>query len=808
MLKNYLKVALRNLTRNKLYSAINVFGLAIGIAGCILIMLFVQHEASFDNFHPNVNRIFRVVEIEKKPDGEKSASAFQPMPLAPTLLAEIPEIKSAVRFFAGSSIVAYGEKAFGEELRFSDPAFFTVFNFPLLQGNFAAALTLPNAVVISEKMAQKYFGDENPLGKLLTISIQDKTEDFVVTAVAKNAPENSSIQFNFVLPIQKFRQYELKMQRWNNFNGTVFVQLADQAASADLENKLGPFVQKYFGKMIERSRNEGYMSKDAEAFQLRLQPLREMYLGSTNIAADENKSNPLYSYILSGIAGFVLLIACINFMTLAIGRSSGRAREVGMRKVLGAVRVQLMKQFWGEALLLSLLAFALGIGLAELFLPTFNQFASKNLTLNNFFQGWFFFGLIGLWLFVGLMAGSYPSFFLSRFEPVSVLKGATKLGGKNFFTQSLVVFQFSLAIFLIVASLVMAAQLKFLATKNLGYNAEQVVIIPMRTGSNNNGEELVARFRSQLMGQAGIVNISGISGAFTHGYDINGFEHNGKNRSAFVYRVDPNFLATLDIPLVDGRNFLQESGTDAKQAIIVNEALAQEFEWQPPFIGKRLAGWDEKNIPGGPEVIGVVKNFHFRSLREKIAPALFFMNPEWYVNEMLVRISPANIPQTLALLEKTWKEIAPNRPFDYTFLDDEVQQQYQLEQRWGNIVRYSTVFAIMLACLGLFGLSTLAAINRTKEIGIRKVLGASIANVTGLVSKEFVKLVLIANVIAWPAAYFVLNKLLQNYAYRIFLGPKFFVLATALALMIAFFTVSIQALKAALANPVQSLRYE
>lgn len=808
MLKNYLRIALRNLTRTKLHTGINVFGLAVGIAVCLLIMLFVQSEWSYDGFHKNRGRIFRVIESEKKPDGERQHSAFNPMPLAPALRAEIPEIETAVRVYTGSGFVMYDEKIFGEELHFTDAEFLSLFHFPLLRGDAKTALVQPNAVVLTEPLAQKYFGAEDPLGKSLRVSIQDKQEDFFVTGVARDVPENSSLQFQILLSIVKHRSYERVKDRWNNFNGTVFVELQERANAAEVEDKFPPFVQKYFGAMIAGNQKEGYLSRDEDAFRLHLQPLAEVYLGSTHIMGQEKKSDPRYSYSLCGIAGLVLLVACINFMTLSIARSARRAKEVGLRKVLGAVRVQLLKQFWGEALLLALIAFVLGLGFAELLLPTFNQFAAKHLALRDLFNGEVSFALLGLWLLVGLLAGGYPSFFLSRFQPVAVLKGTTKLGGKNFFTQSLVVFQFGLSIFLTVAALAMSAQLRFLITKDLGYNAEQVVIIPLHTGANSNGEEIVARFKDRLAGHGGIINICGTTGAFTRGYDRNSFEHEGKIRKAYVHRVDTDFLATLDIRLLEGRNFSKESGTDAREAIIVNEALVRDFEWQPPIMGKRLSGWDEKNLPGGPVVIGVVKDFNFRSLHEEVAPALLFMNPDWSINEMLVRIAPANVAQTLALVEKNWKEVAPNRPFEFSFLDDEVQRQYQFEQRWGRIVQTATAFALVLAGLGLLGLSTLAATNRTKEVGIRKVLGASVRNVTGLLSAEFVKLVLLANVLAWPVAYFVVNKFLQNYAYHITLGPQFFLLAAVLALAVAFLTVSAQALKAARANPVEASRYE
>ncbi len=808
MLKNYLKVALRNLTRAKLYTFINITGLAVGLAVCILIMLFVQHEWSYDDFHPNADRIFRVIEIEKKADGEKRASGFQPMPLAPALLAEFPEITTVVRFYTGSSIVTSGEKTFSEGLVFTDPSIFAVFNFPLLQGNPTTALEHPNSVVVTEKMARKYFGDEDPLGKRLHINIRGRAEDFVVTAVTKNVPDNSSIRFQFLLPIQKYGSYERVKESWRNFNGSLFIRLDQNAATVALEHKLPPFVQKYFGGMIERGQSEGYLSKDADAFLLRFQPLREMYLGSVDISSQEDKSNPVYSYILAGIAGLVLLVACINFMTLAIGRAASRAKEIGVRKVLGAVRLHLIRQFWGEALLLSFFAFVLGLVLAELFLPAFNQLASKNLALSYFSHSWLMAGLIGLWLLTGLLAGSYPSLFLSRFAPVSVLKGMARLGGKNLFTRGLVVFQFGLSIFLIVAALVFSSQLKFLLNKNLGYNAEHVVVISMYTGAKDNGDELLARFKNRLSGQSSVVSISGTSGAFTHGYDRNGFEHNGKQRVAYVYRIDDAFLTTLGIKLVDGRNFQTESGLDAQQSVMVNETLAHEFEWQTPYVGKRLNGWDEKRIPGGPEVVGIVKDFHFLSLREEIAPVMLLADPAWAMNEILVRISPADVSETLTLLENTWREVAPNKPFEFSFLDEDVQSQYQLEQRWGKIVRYSTIFAIVLACLGLFGLTTLSVTNRTKEIGIRKVLGASVTGVAGLISKEFAQLVLMANVIAWPAAYYAMSKWLQNYAYRIELGAGTFLLATALVLGIALLTISFQAVKAALANPAEALRYE
>lgn len=809
MIPNYFKVALRNLARHRLYTLINVFGLAIGIAFSILIILFVQQEFSYDSFQRNKDRIFRVMTVSKKPNNEVQVDAFQPMPLIPTLKTEYSDVRYGVRFSTGSSIVKYGDKVFSETLMFTDPDVFSMFTFHFVSGSPASALSTPDAIVLNETMARKYFGDEGALGKRLAVNVRGTMHDLAVTGVIRDLPDNSSVRLSMIVPITLHSMYERGKDRWTTANGSAFIQLAGTVSATALEERFPPFVRKYFGKSIESNLKLGQLSKDTDAYRLVLQPLTDVHLDTKSRWSPEERSDPAYSYILAGIGMFVLMIACINFMTLAIGRSAGRAREVGVRKVLGAVRTQLMKQFWGEALLLCFIALLLGIVFAEVALPGFNTLTHKHLSFHLVSDGWLVAALSGLLVLVGLVAGSYPAAFLSRFEPVEVLKGKVRMATRTTLTKSLIVLQFGLSIILIVGSLVMSEQLRFLLNKDLGYDAEQVVVLQLYSGPPpSNTDVLVDRLRARLASNPRVVSVSGTNGAFTQGYDINSFRHNGVDRSAYVYRVDEYYLETLRIPLMEGRNFDPRAGGEKKGAVIVNEALVKEFGWKEPAVGTRLEGWNEKEVPGGPVAIGVVKDFNFSSLREDVQPAILFLDPDWPMDQALVRISPDHMPATLEQVRTAWNEIAPDKPFSATFLDDDVQRQYEREQKWMVILRASSLMAIALACLGLFGLATLTVTNRTKEIGIRKVLGASAPGIAALLSREFALLVLAANVLAWPVAYYATTRWLSSFAYRIDLGPSVFVLAGGGALVVALATISFQAVKAALGNPVDALRYE
>lgn len=809
MLKNYFKIALRNLLRQKLYAFINVFGLALGVACCLLILLFVEHEWSFDKFHQKADRTYRAIIVEHKADGTTIGSSYQPLPLASTLQVEYPEIEQFVRIFTGGGAVSYGDKHFSESFIFTDPALFEMFDFRAVQGDPAKALTDPNAVVITRRIAEKYFGEEDPIGKQLVTKNWRGQVDVIVAGVVENPPDNSSIQFDFALHLTKFPQYERNLTRWTNFNGSVYVLLKAGAEGKALESKFAPFVTKYWGEMRKGNQERGVMAKGDDALQLRLQLLTAMHLDTSVNSSREPVSNPMYAMMLAAIAALVLAIACINFITLTLGRSTSRSREVGMRKVLGAFRQQLVRQFGGEALLLSALAFVLGLMLAELFLPVFEQFTQKDLSLQQLAGGWALFAMLGLLPLIGLLAGGYPAAFISRFQPATVLKGTLKLRQKSFFTRGLVVFQFGLAIFLIVCAIFVARQQQFIANRNLGYNPEHVIAINSFGGASRDGGAKMLRLREALNAYPQqVLNVTGTSAAFNKGWDLNGFTHEGIERTAFIFGVDYDYLDMLGIELLAGRNFSRELQSDLMNSVIVNEALVKEFGWQEPVLGRRLSGWNDEKIPGGPVVIGVVKDYHFLSLHRRIQPAVLLMDPEFGINDILVRVSSNNIPATIKLIEEKWRTVAPNTPFDFTFVNEDLQRQYETDLRWQKIISYSTAFAVLLACLGLFGLATLAASSRTKEVGIRKVLGASVSRVVTLLSREFAVLVVLANGIAWPLAYLVMNKVLQNYAYRIDMSWWVFALAGGVALLIALLTVSTQAIKAALANPVEALRYE
>jgi putative ABC transport system permease protein len=812
MFKNYLKIALRNLRRQSVYSFINVTGLAIGMACFILIFLFVRNETSYDRFHPNVANLYRVYVTEAPPDRDPFSYAETPAQMAHAFETSFPEVKRAVRLDVNRDLVRYQNTTFTERVHVADTDFFEVFHFPLLAGEPSAVLQDPSAVVLTESMAKKYFGKiENPvrsepLGKRLAIKLGNEFHDFFVSGIAKDVPENSSIRFDFVIPFDNVRTYksERALSAWLNVSFETYVELAGPLTAAEIESKLHTVVKNHYPERI------------APMITLHLQSMIDIHLDPTVPSGFEAISSPIYSYILLGIALLILIIACINFMTLAIGRSAHRSLEVGVRKVLGAVQSQLVKQFWSEAILMSFLALALSIFLAELFLPFFNDLANKRLSLAYDFP--MLLAFTGLALVVGLIAGSYPALVLSRMPPAIVIKGETQIRSARFFWRGLVILQFSLSILLIIGTLVMANQLHYLRTKDLGFNREQVVVI-RNNSPQREGAMLLERFRQELANNESVLGVAGSSNAFASQWAAMGFaSEDGTYRNFFQQTVDYDYLKTMGIALLMGRNFSPEFGTDSSEAIIVNEAMVKYFNWDSP-LGQRLPG--QKFPPH--RVIGVVKDFNFQSLQNEIAPLVLTLDPTTVlrgindisiavspraVNFINVRLEPKNISAAVELLKGTWQKLAPNQPFVFSFLDDDVEQQYREEERWGKIIGYASGLAILIACMGLFGLAALTAAKRTKEIGVRKVLGASVTRIVILFSKDFAGLVLIAFAVAAPLAFYFTNRWLQSFAYRIDVGWWIFALAGGLALFIALVTVSTQAIKAALANPIESLRYQ
>jgi putative ABC transport system permease protein len=802
MLKNYLKTAWRNLLRQKLYAFINVLGLAVGLAFCTLIFLYVRDELTFDRFHTMKDRIYRVYQTDFNPDGSAVRNgSWLPIPLGPAMKTDLPEVEEFIRFKQKPCIVRAGAETVAEEILFADAPIFDVFSFPLLKGDPKTALAGPDMVVISETLARRYFGDKDPIGQHLSIRLKDRFEDFVVTGIAKDLPGNSSIRFDLLAPFPRLMQLDAEaVDNWHWNSYFTYVMLKEGVSQDDVEEKLGTFREKYYPNEARDLREEGRWSGDGIPVRFHLQSLTDIHL-NPEIGGDPPPSNPLYSYILGSIALGVLLIACINFMTLAIGRSAGRAREIGVRKVVGAKGRQLKLQFWSEALILSVVALVVSLMLAGFFLPVFNQLADKTLHL-DLADPAVLLSLSGLVLLTAILAGSYPAILLSSLRPVETLRKSLKLGGSNVLTRSLLVVQFALSVFLIISTIVILDQLNHIRTKNLGFDKEHVVVIPVQ---GLDGQRLLRLFRNELADFNGIAGVTGINNAFAHGEWGWGFTYKGEEKEVYVYRVDTDFLEVLKMDLVAGRNFNQSFATDSTHAVIINEAMAREFGWREP-VGQVVAGLYEEPSRD-PTVIGVVRDINFRSLHLPVQPMMISLSLDRFYF-LLARIRPDNMPGALAALGAVWEKAAPDLPFTYTFLDDDLDRQYRAEERWGRIVGYGSFFAILVACLGLFGLAALTVAGRTKEIGIRKVLGASITGVTTLISKRFAGLVLIGVVLAAPAAYLVMNRWLQNFAYRIEIGWSVFFLAGGLALVIALLTVSAQALRAALANPVDALRYE
>lgn len=792
MLKNYLKIAIRNLLKHKAYSFINLAGLAIGIACCVLILVYVNEELSYDRFHENAGRIYRVGN-EGQFGSEIWTSARTSHPLAPTLAQEFPEVQSAVRFYRlYKPLVRVGEKKFVEPCFFyADSSVFNIFTFPLIKGDPQTALTQPYSLVLSQEMAEKYFGEVDPLGQTLPVA---KLGDFQITGVLKNIPENSHLAFDFLASYETLRaQSDPNLASWGSIVTSTYVLLREGTDPATLEAKFPGLVAKH------QAASEGATKR------LFLNPVIDLHLRSEiNGELGECGSMATLS-ILIIVAAFILLIACINFMNLATARSLQRAREVGVRKVIGAHRMQLISQFLSEAILLSLGALALALPLVELLLPAFNRLVGKNLDVDFTANLPTLAALAGLGLLVGIVSGSYPAFALSSFKPVAVLKGQTKsrpAGAR--IRQALVVAQFAVSIVFIVSTMVVSSQLEFFRSKKLGFDKEQVVVLPIQDRSNNAQYEAI---KNELRQNSNILNVAAASqvpgaGEGNYYYNVEGIS---EGLTLPTYFIDHDFIPTLVIELAAGRCFSRQFPADATGAFMINETAAKQFGWDEP-LGKTI-DWDSGTKRG--TVIGVVKDFHNQSLHEPIKPMILHIFPEpIYIGCFVARIAPHDIPATLAFIKEKWQAFEPQYPFQYSFLDEDFGRLYLNEERLAQIFRYSSTLAILIACLGLLGLAAFAAEQRTKEIGVRKVLGATVSQIVLLLSRDFAKLVGIAFVVATPVAYVAMNRWLQNFAYRTEISSGAFLLAGLAALGLACLTVSWQAIKAALANPSDALRYE
>ncbi|MGD8536202.1 MAG: ABC transporter permease [Candidatus Aminicenantes bacterium] len=785
MFRNYLKIALRNIKRHKGYSFINIVGLAVGMACCILILLWVQDELSYDRFHKNADDIYRVLQDINFAD-HSTTWAITQGPLGPSLKEDFPEIIDATRITGRGFRLTYNEKSYDEGVSMADGSILKMFTFPLVKGDPATALSDPFSIVLTEELAEKYFGDDDPIGK--TIKADNKW-DFQVTGVMKNVPHNSHLQFDFLIPFIFGRELNYTVDRWGNSQFRTYVQLPKGTAAQDV-------ILKISGYLFEKPTIE----KDA---RLNLQPLTRIHLYS-NYEYDSAHGDIIYVTLFSIIAFFILLIACINFMNLATARSGNRAKEVGMRKVSGAHKTDIIKQFYGESMLLAFIALLLAVVLVWILLPAFNNLAAKELSLDIPGNLSILLGLLCIATLTGIIAGSYPAFFLSAFQPVMVLKGLRLSGLKgSLFRKILVVFQFSLTILLIICTIGVYNQLNYMRNRKLGYDKEYMIYFGMRGEMREKFDSV----KNELLQNPNILGVTASSNVPTYGYTFSNslWRWEGQNpdeetlmRAVFI---DIDYFKTFGMEIAEGRSFSKEFPTDATEAIMVNEEAVKAMGMESP-IGKRLSIQDENF-----KIIGVVKNYHFRSLQQEIDPLILLYYPQ-RCRVLFARLKSEQIPQTIGYIENVFKRFAPSYPFNYYFLDEALDRLYRSEQRIGTLFRYFSILAILISCLGLLGLASFMAEQRTKEIGIRKVLGATASNIVALLSKEFTKWVIVANIVAWPVAYFALNKWLQSYAYKTNVALWSFVLSGALALLIALVTVSYQSIKAALANPADSLRYE
>lgn len=812
MLRNYLKIALRQLNKQKMYSAIKIGGFALSIAACMLIALFIRDELSFDRSYPDGNRIYRIVE-EYNDKGKLSRGADMQAPFAGTLKREFPEVEMAGRLMphplfygAGSNEVMRADKeqnTYEEGFSYADQEFLDIFHIPMVYGSREHALDEPNTVVLSKRKADKYFPNENPVGKIIFLN-NDKKKPYRIGAVMENFPATSHIQYDFLLTLKGVEFWKGEQNYWGATNYNTYVLLRPGANTAQFESKLSVITRNY---VIPQMIKDGY--KDAEkrgnASRYYIQALGDIHLRSYNINVPDGQAQGdiRFVWLFGAIACFILFIACVNFINLSTARSAGRAKEVGLRKVVGSLRIQLVEQFLAESTLLSFFSFLLAILAAWALLPFFNTLSGKSLVI-PWKEWWLFPVILAAASFVGLLAGVYPSFYLSSFKPIQVLKGHLSKGSKNASLRSvLVVFQFTTSIILIISTVIIHRQMQYILHRKTGFEKEQVLLIQ---GTNTLGNEVVP-FTKELkklpfVRDASVSDYLPVNGTKRNG---NQFWKEGKqNEESGVggqfWVVDENYIHTMGMKMVEGRNFSREMLTDTL-AVIINQEMAKNLNLADP-VGKMITN----GYGPARRVIGVVEDFNFDSMRGNIRGLCMILGISPSI--VSVKLNPADLNASIGAISSLWKKFSPQQPIRYVFMDESFANMYADVQRMGKLFSSFAFLAIMIACLGLFAMSAFMAEQRSREIGIRKVLGASVTQVTTLLSKDFVKLILIAIVIASPIAWWAMHKWLEDFVYRTDISGWIFLAAGLVVVVIALTTISFQSIKAAIANPVKSLRSE
>ena len=796
MIRNYFKIAVRYLQKNKLYTFVNIIGLAIGITSCILIGIYVWHELSFDRFHTKADRITRTVWEYNFGDKTNRVSSTGTK-VGPEFQRSFPEVESYVRTLKYPRVIAYKDQVFDEKnFLYADSAFFSVFSFPLLQGDPNKVLDAPDKLVVTQSTAKKYFGTHDPIGQTVKVGVRD----FTVSGIVADVPDNSQLQFDFVGSFASLNA--AKTEKWNEANYITYLLLRHQ----DQVKNLQANINDYTNTVVRKE-----MQLEGKAYsKYILEPLTSVHLHS-DLDGFEPNGNIIYIYVLGAVALLILLIACVNYTNLSTAQSAGRSAEVGMRKVLGADKKQVFWQFISESFLLVLISVLMALALSLLLLPYFNQLSGKSLETSLLFQPYMLLSLLMLTLLVTFAAGAYPSLILSQGKIINILKSGFRFTGSAGLRKSLIVFQFVISIFLIITTVIILQQLHYIQSKNLGYDKEQIIVLPV-------DQPFLEKYDDIKRALAMNSNIKSISGAYEEPTHIDWSDGLRKGNSsgekdgisANAIPVDEDFVKTMNLTIVAGRGFNQTDvlqfdtsggGINLHHHYILNEAAVKALGWTPEeAIGKIVNKGTE-----GP-VVGVVKDFHFKSFHEAIGPLIIFLDKRM-VGSLFVKVS-GSIPTAVSHLEKTWKERVPHRPFEYHFLDEAYNSMYKTEQRTGGVFSAFATIAVLLGCLGLFALTAYTMVQRTKEIGIRKILGATVSSILTLVAKDFMKLVFIAFVIATPVAWFVVNKWLSNFVYRVPVQWWVFVGAGVATLVIAFVTISLQAVKTAMAKPVKNLRTE